>query len=195
MNRSMSEVTSYFHRPRPIGRSFNYRLEERHLVVDTGMKEAEVAYGDIRSARLVFEARNLTTGFRTTLTLKSGRTVTMNNLDWRNWLDVRHKNAEYAAFVTELLRRAAEANPDLVCHAGRPPLLWAFTTLVGAATMVGMVAALGWALMLGFWTYVLVAAGFMAVFGYQIYGLVFRNKPRIFEASAPPPAVLPDASS
>ena len=191
----MSDVISYFQRPRPVGRHVHLRLEPRHLVVDMGMKEAEISYGDIKSIRLLYEPKNITSSYRTRITLKSGRTVTFTTLDWKSFLDFQHRNVEYTAFVTELLRRAAAANPELVCISGRPPLLWALTTAVGVVTVTGMLAALVWALMLGFWTYVLVAAGFLAIFVFQIHGLIIRNKPGTFPAAHPPKSVMPPPES
>ncbi len=191
----MSDAISYFQRPRPVGRQVHLRLDPRHLVVDTGLKEAEISYGDFKSIRLLYEPKNITSSFRTRITLKSGRTVTFTTLDWKSFLDFQHRNAEYTTFVTELLLRASAANPDLVCIAGRPPLLWALTTAVGVVTVAGMIAALVWALMLGFWTYVLVAAGFLAIFVFQIHGLIVRNKPGTFLPAHPPKSVMPPPES
>ncbi len=181
----------YSQRPKPFGREVIFRLDPQHLYVDSGRRQEHIPYRDIASIRLVYEPKNITSGFRTTLTTKAGRTVTFTNLDWKSYLEYERRDGAYAALVTALLDKAGRFNPDLVCIGGRPPLLWGLTALVGTATFAGMVAAVGWALLQGYWTYGLLATVFLIPFTYQIHGMIMRNRPLRFGPQEPPMQLLP----
>ncbi len=185
----------YSQRPKPFGREVIFRLDPQHLFVDSGRREEFIPYCDIASIRLVYEPKNITNGFRTTLTTKAGRTVTFTNLDWKSYLEYERRDAAYAAMVVSLLDKAGRANPELLCIGGRPPLLWALTTVIGTATFAGMMAAVVWALIQGFWTYGLLATVFLIPFTYQIHGMIMRNRPTRFGPQEPPQRLLPTMKS
>lgn len=181
----------YAQRAKPFGREVIFRLDPHHLFVDSGRRQDHVPYRDIASIRLVFEPKNITNGFRATLTTKAGRTVTFTNLDWKSYLEYERRDEAYADLVRGLLDAASRANPDLVCIGGRPPILWGLTALVGSAAFAGMVAAVGWALLQGFWGYGLLATVFLIPFAFQIHGMITRNRPLRFGPQEPPQQLLP----
>lgn len=195
MNAGMTDAASltYSQRSKPFAREVIFRLEPQVLFVDTGKKDERIPYGEIASVRLVYEPKNITSGFRTTLTLKTGRTVSFTNLDWKSYLEYERRDAAYRDFVTELTARAARANPALACIAGRPPVLWALTAALGFVTLGGMAFALAWAASQGFWSYAALAAVFLVPFTFQVHGLVLRNKPASFSPPSPPLRLMPVA--
>jgi hypothetical protein len=99
-----SPPPTYRHNPRPVGYPLAFKLLGDRLVVDTTRKVEEMQLGAVTRIRLSYEPRSFAQrSFRTRLTLKTGRTVTFTSVSWASLIDVRSQEAEYSAFVRELI--------------------------------------------------------------------------------------------
>lgn len=186
------DAQTYAHRPKPFGQEVTYRLDPAHLFVDTGRKQERIGYAQIAAAWLSYRPANVTSqGFRTVLRLRDGRTLTLGNLSWKTYFEAERKDAAYRAFVGALLARVAQANPALVCMAGRPGWLWALSTIAGLMMTGGIAATLVWSLFHGSWTLAGLSALFLVPLVHQAWGMASRNRPAAFSAGAIPAGVLP----
>lgn len=188
------DTASYSHRPKPFGHEVSYRLEPEGLFVDTGRKQEVIGYARILSVRFTYQPTNVgARGFRTVLRLADGRSLTIGNLSWKSWVDVDRRDGPYRRFVTDLVARAASANPRLLCIAGQPVLLWGAVAATGAAMAVALAVAAVLAARRGAWPVALLAGLILAGFAWQAHEMVWRNRPTLFRPEDPPAAVLPPA--
>src|SRR5512138_1947335 len=96
----MTEPLSYSHRPRPVGGEVLFRLDPRHLFVDSGRRQEQIPYARIASVRLTYEPNSISwTAFRTKLTLTDGRTLRFGNLSWKTYFETVRRDADYRRFV------------------------------------------------------------------------------------------------
>ena len=187
-----SEAVAYVHRPRPFGPAIAYRLEARGLAVDTGRKTELIPYARIVQARLAYAPNSfLWDSYRTKLTLTDGRTLAFANFSLRGHVQTERHDEAYRAFVVALLARVKQANPRLLCVAGRPAALWALTALAGALMLSGLLAVTVAALRQGSWGGVLLSVFILGPFALLTARMIVRNWPRPFEALSPPDAVMP----
>jgi hypothetical protein len=187
-----SAMTTYAHRPRAFGHEIAYRLEPQHLVVDSGRKTDRIPYARIVQARLTYVPNNfIWNSYRTKLTLTDGRTLKFGNFSFRSYVQVQNHDEAYRAFVTTLLARAKQANPRLLCVAGRPRLLWWLTLAAGGGMVLGLSGAMILALQQGAWSAVGLTALILLPFATLLTQMIIRNRPRLFEPPRPPEAVMP----
>jgi hypothetical protein len=186
------DAKAYAHRPRPYGHEIAYRLEPEGLFIDTGRRQEVIAYGRIQSVRLSYQPTNVgAAGFRARLRLADGRSLTIGNLTWKSWVEVKRHDGPYRSFVTELVARAATANPRLLCISGQPILLWGAVVVAGTAMAAALVVATILAARRGEWPNAVLAGLVLAGFGWQAREMVVRNRPTLFRPEALPAAVLP----
>jgi hypothetical protein len=183
----------YAQRAKPFARLVSFRLDPQHLFVDDGKSERRISYAEIMQIRLAFEPKNFTLrGFRATLTLRSGKTVSLTNLDWKTYFQFEHQN-DFRPFVMALVEHAGRANPHLLCVAGRPIAIWALSALLGLLTTLTMAWSVLFAWQHDARAYALIAAFLLFAFARLGYELFRRNKPTLFTSDSIPERVLPSA--
>jgi hypothetical protein len=188
----MTEPLAYRHRPRPVGNEILFRLDPRHLFVDSGRRQEQIPYARIESVRLTYEPTSVSwNAFRTKLTLTDGRTLRFGNLSWKSYVETERHDADYCRFVEALLARVRAANPRARFVAGKPAPLWWAIVLVGAAMTAGLaVAGIGAAWQKA-WGAVGIVALFLLPLAWQVHAMATRNRPRPFADPVPPSEVLP----
>ncbi|MHB2168846.1 hypothetical protein [Alsobacter sp. R-9] len=192
--RDITEDPVYRQRPRPFGPEVTWRLEPETLYADSGLRNKRVPYRDIVAIRLTFAPTNITShGFKAVIRLADGKTLTFGSLSWRTYFEVERQDADYRAFVTDLVARAGRANPAVELVAGKPRPVWLAATAVGALTGAGLAAAVLWGATQGAWTLSALALLFLVPFAWQAWGMATRNRPASFTPDAVPDAVLPGA--
>ena len=183
---------AYKQRPRPFSGEVIYALTEEGLWVDNGRRQETIKFADIVAIRLSFGYRNVGTEvYMARIRRANGSTVTLTNLNWKGYVDYDSQNKAYSIFVRELLNKIAHANPHALFEGGRPALSYLVTLIVGLTALLGFAGATLWGLMRGNWLLATMGVVFLFPFGKQVHGMLTRNKPLLFEASKPPPSLLP----
>jgi len=190
---TQDEVWSYRHRPRPFGGEVCFRLEGDTLVIDTGRKVENWALRDIAVVRMTYEPKSVVwQGFRLAMTHHNGRNMSLTNLDWKSYVHVDRKDADYRRFAIDLVTRIEAANPRAVCIAGKTAPLYYATLLLGASTTVLMSVMAILAALNGAVAYAALAGLFILPFAQMSWALTRRNKPEFFSKAGIPARVLPD---
>jgi hypothetical protein len=117
--------------------------------------------------------------------------LTIISTSWKSMMAQERLDEGYAAFITELHRRLAQAQTHARFEQGSNPLqywpglaVFAATSLVLAALTVRALQeqAIGGAIFI---------AGFLALFLWRGGHYLRRNRPRLYRADAPPPELQP----
>jgi hypothetical protein len=160
--------------------------------VKTLRRDEAIPYARIEQVRLTYRPANISShGFRATLTFTDGRTLTFGNLDWMSLVDVRRRDEPYKAFLFELMRRVAAANPRCRFVAGRPAWLWGVTLAAFGVMGLAFGAFTLQALRNAQYTAAGIGAFFALAALFQLTPFITRNRPRPFSPEAPPADLLP----
>lgn len=188
----LEDSLTYRFRPRLIGADFTFRLEGDALAWDTGRLRGRTAYRDFVRMRLGYRPTNLSgSRFVTELWARDGTKLAIASISQRALFDYQNLAAEYRAFVPRLGGKIAAAGGDCRCEAGFPPWRWWPALAVAVATMIAAIYLLIQALLLGQDQLAVMVAAIGILFLWQIGKLVLRNRPRRFDPSMIPRAVLP----
>lgn len=186
---------TYTQNPRPVGGPVSFVLKGDRLTVDSGRKVQDVRLDAAETVRMTYEPGRVgQRAFRTKVTLKDGKAVTLTSLSWRSLIDAQEMTEEYRAFTAALCTAIARANPNVRFVAGKPYWLWLSTAVVAAASLLAMAVLIWRALETGSTAVALMGVLFAVVGVWQIEPMVRLNKPRPFSPDAPPAELMPKAA-
>src|SRR4051812_40186286 len=113
-------MTTYSHAPRPTGQSITYTLNGDRLIVDSGRKVQTIHLGAVERVRLSYEpGRFANRAFRTRLTLKDGKSITITSLHWKSLVQAENRDAAYRTFILNLIGAVGRANSKVQFLAGK----------------------------------------------------------------------------
>ena len=177
---------------RPVGFPITFRLVGDRLTVDSTRKVDEVRLSAVETVRMVYEPRGYAgRAFRTTLTLRDGKTVSFSSITWRSMVDAQAQGPEYRAFLAALLAAVAQASPNARFVAGRPAPLWFATAALAGFSLVASAYFVWRAYRAGAGTSALLGLAVAGLGIWQLEPLVRLNKPRPFRPEAPPADLMP----
>jgi hypothetical protein len=183
---------TYSQNARPIGFPLSLTLEPTRLVVDALRKVDYVDLAQIEQIRLTHEPKSfITYAFRTTLNLKSGKTLSYSSISWKSMIDAQKQDASYAPFTRNLIAAVAIANPSCRFVAGRPFLSWLLISVLAGIALLGAALFTFSAVISGAWVAALLGLSVSALGFWQLEPMVRLNKPRRFQANAIPAPLLP----
>lgn len=186
---------TYTHSPRPVGGPISFAIEGDRLIVDSGRKVHEVRLGAVETVRMIYEPGRVgQKSYRTTVTMRDGKSFTFSSLNWRSLIEAQEMAAEYRAFAKSLCVAIVEANPQARFIAGKPWWLWFSTTVIAILSLFLMAYLIWQALRMGSTGVALIGALLAAVGVWQIEPMVRLNKPRSFSSGALPDELMPKAS-
>lgn len=187
-----SPTVHYIYKPSIAGSPQSFDLTEQGLSFRTGFRTGVWRYGDIARIRLIYRPVSmLAHRFRADIRHKDGKKLTIVSASWAGIVALTPQNDSYRAFIEELHRRIATERSDIVCLAGLHPAAYAMTVAVFAAVIIAVAALLVRALLTGELIAALFMLGFAAWFGWNIGGMLTRNKPQRYEVASVPRQVLP----
>jgi len=182
---------TYQQNPRPVGYPISFKLDGDRLVVDSGRKLQEVRLGAVQELRLTYEPRSFAQrAFRTTLRLSDGKSVSLNSMNWKSLIEAQNQAPEYRAFVLELIRSVAAANPQARFRAGRRRVAWLAIVAISAASLVTIALFIWRAFQTGANSAGLMGLLLGAAGVWQLEPMVRLNKPRTFDPEVPPADLL-----
>lgn len=192
----LSAERVYAHRAKPIAPPMVLRLSDELIIGERGSRKEPILLSKLARIRLRYAPRNTALhAFRCEARAIDGRGVVFDNISWTSLMQNERLDADYRAFVLDLVTRAAKANPKLQLEAGVGRFHYRLMQISGIAILVGLIAtgvaaAIGKSLPLAG-----LAAALVIYLGYWLREFLTRNKPRSFEASAVPEGVLPTPES
>jgi hypothetical protein len=183
---------SYAHRAKPFSLEAEFRFKPDHLSVAQGKRSGNFPYRDIMMIRLLYKPKNTTNeGYEAKIYRRDKHTASLSNISWKGLIDLERKDAQYRAFIEELVSRVQAANPDVVLQAGMPVWLHRITAAAGLGA-VGIMLVVGFqAVVLGSWQVGVFAVALAAYFCWWASRYISRNRPRSFTAKTIPEDVVP----
>lgn len=185
---------TYSYRPSLLGAPHEFRLGEHGLAWNVGRRSGSVAWRDIDRVRLSFRPASMQSQrFLAEIWAAGAPKLTIMSTSWKSMVVQERLDEGYAAFVTKLHRRLAQAQTQARFEQGINPLQY----------WPGLVVFGGVSLALAFLTVralqqhaiggALFVAGFLALFLWRGGDFFRRNRPRLYRAETPPAALLPKA--
>ena len=182
--------STYAFRGSLIGAAHRFELTADGLSWRTGRRSGLWLYQDIASVRLSYRPTGMQARrFRADIANRAGARLSIMSTS-KQTAALMAPQAGYRGFILLLHRRLAETGRAVVLTCGlRKPI---YIALLFVVVLVGiaMAALLVRALVTGEWAGVIFVIGFAALFGWQIGGVLRRNRPRNYTYDAVPDELL-----
>lgn len=187
-----AEEFVYSYRPRAVGAAFAFHLGEHSLEWNMGGAVGHAAYPMIYRVRIGYRPSNLgNRRFIAEIWSRNGPRVEISSASYRSVVMMDDQGKDFRAFIGELHRRIAASGGNCRFEAGFAAWRWWPMMAVAAVTSVALVYVAANTFLNGDFTAGLLIAGFMALFGWQMWPLVMRNRPREYDPNDIPVDVLP----
>ncbi len=190
-----SDPVAYDFKPSLLGASWRFRLSPDALEWQAGRRTGRVPYADIRRLRLSFRPISMQTyRFIAEIWPRRGAKLRVVSSSWRSMVEQERQDVGYRAFVTELGRRVAKAQPTMAVETGSPSFMYWLGSAVVAIVALGLAGLMVRALQLEMWGGAAFIAAFFALALWQAGTFLRRNRPGRCRADALPDEVLPKSS-
>jgi len=185
---------TYSYRPSLLGAPHEFRLGEHGLAWNVGRRSGSVAWRDVDRVRLSFRPASMQSHrFLAEIWAAGAPKLTIMSTSWKSMVVQERLDEGYAAFIAELHRRLAQAQTQARFEQGTNPLQY----WPGLVVFAGVSLALAFLVVRALQEHAiggaLFIAGFLAFFLWRGGDFFRRNRPRLYRAEAPPPALLPKA--
>src|ERR1700678_3196222 len=182
----------YAYKASLIGSAHQFELTEQGLSWRIGRRAGLWDYADIADVRLSYRPVSMQARrFRADIRKAGGGRLAILSTSWQTASLMAPQDRDYRAFIEELHARmnSAGSNAALIGGIGSKTYTAcaALVALVGTA-IAGLFAR---AILTGEFPGALFLAGFAALFGWQIGGFVWRNRPRRYTFDNLPEMLLP----
>ena len=182
---------AYAYKASLIGAAHRYELTEDGLSWRTGRRAGLWRYGDIAEVRLSYRPMGLQAKrFRADLRHADGSRIVIMSTS-KQTVALMQPQAEYRGFILELHRQMAAAGSTASLRGGLRPVL--YRAIVAALVLVAlaMAALLVRALATGEFAGAAFIVGFCVYAGWQLRGVLSRNRPRDYTFADVPAELLP----
>ena len=187
-----SAPVRYAYKASLIGAAHQFELTDDGLSWRMGGRSGVWPYIDIAAIRLSFRPVSMQSRrFRADIDNVKGGRIAMFSTSWQTASLMAPQDHDYRAFITQLHRHMAEKGSKAILTAGLTPRLYAAAVAFLALVAIAIAGLLVRALATGEFAGVLFLVGFTALFGWQIGGFVWRNRPRTYTFDHLPQALLP----
>ncbi|UFZ04503.1 hypothetical protein LQG66_35865 [Bradyrhizobium ontarionense] len=182
----------YAYKASLIGAAHSFELTDQGLSWRFTGRAGLWPYADIAAIRLSYRPVSMQARrFRADIANRDGRRLRILSTSWQTATLMAPQSEAYRAFIVALhARLAAEGSTArLTGGLGRT----AYVAALAAVTLfaVAMAGLLVRALVIGEWAGVSFLIGFAALFAWQVGGFIARNKPRTYNFTDLPAALLP----
>jgi len=191
-SRASASPTSYSYKASLVGAAHQFELTDEGLAWWIGRKHNVWPYRSIAAIRLSYRPMTMQSRrFRADVENRSGEKISVLSTSWQTVALVTPQDESYRIFVQELHRRVASSGGEVTLTGGLKPLVYGIGVVLMSVVAVAMAGLLVRALTTGAVGGALFLLAFAAVFGWQIGGFLWRNKPRSYSFAAPPAGLLP----
>jgi hypothetical protein len=188
------DLFAYGFKPSLFGASWDYRLLPDALAWRAGGRGGEVRYADIKRMRVSFRPVSMQTyRFLTEIWPRRGPKLRVVSSSWRSMVEQQRQGAGYRAFVIELGRRIAMAQPTGMVDTGSAPMIYWTGVTVVAVVALAIAALIVSGLLTAEWAGAAFVSAFLALFLWQAGTFFRRNRPARCRPDALPEHVLPAA--
>ena len=183
---------SYAYKASLVGAAHRFELTGEGLSWRIAGKSGVWPYAAISGVRLSYRPVSMQSRrFRADIDGADRGRIALLSTSWQTSVLISPQDQDYRVFIVALHRRMAEAGSNAVLTGGlKPPLYIAALGLMAlvAAAMMGLLVR---AILTGELAGILFLIGFAVLFGWQVGGFVWRNRPQSYTFDHLPGALLP----
>lgn len=194
------EDATYAYQPRLGGPGTRVTLSGDGMSYAIGPREGRLSLRDVAGVRLRFHpAKFAHSSFETEIRAWGGEKIKLSSVSRTSITGVKDQGPDYAAFVRALHERLANletsggfrGQPGVTYRGGFSPLRWWLVAVLGFATLAGLVAIFGIALIDRQWSFAAFLAVVSAFVAWPTVEMIARNRPVRYTARALPERLLP----
>ncbi|MEO6839137.1 MAG: hypothetical protein ABI192_00075 [Bradyrhizobium sp.] len=183
---------AYAYRASLIGAAHRFELTDEGLSWHIAGKSGVWPYAAIAGVRLSYRPVSMQSRrFRADIDGGDRGRIALLSTSWQTSVLMSPQDQEYRAFIVALHRRMAQAGSNAVLSGGLKPGLYVAALGLLALVAVAMTGLLVRAVVTGELAGILFLIGFAALFGWQVGGFVWRNRPRNYTFDHLPERLLP----
>jgi len=184
--------TRYAYKASLIGSAHEFELTDAGLSWQARGKSGVWPYADIVAIRLSYRPVSMQSRrYRADVEHKSGQSITILSTSWQTVALMAPQDRDYRAFIVRLHQLLRDAGGKVALIGGIGPLTYAGGCLLLALVAIAITGLLARAVATHELGGALFLVGFAALFGWQMGGFIWRNKPRIYTFDGLPETLLP----
>jgi hypothetical protein len=185
-------AVSYAYKASLIGAAHRFELTDEGLSWHIAGKSGVWPYAAIAGVRLSYRPVSMQSRrFRADIDGRDRGRIGLLSTSWQTSVLMSPQDQDYRAFIVALHRRMAQAGSNAVLSGGLKPGLYIAALGLLALVAVAMTGLLVRAVVTGELAGILFLIGFAALFGWQVGGFVWRNRPQSYTFDHLPEALLP----
>ena len=182
----------YAYKASLIGAAHQFELTADGLSCRVAGRADVWRYTDITAIRLSYRPVSMQAHrFRADIAHASKARLPIISTSWQTAALMAPQDNDYRAFITELHQRMARAGSRAVLTGGLRPNVYALAVTLVALLALAVGGLLVRALATGEFAGALFLVGFAALFGWQVGGFLWRNRPLPYTFAHIPDALLP----
>jgi hypothetical protein len=183
---------SYAYKASLVGSAHQFELLQDGISWQAGRKSGIWRYADVAAVRMSYRPMSMQPRrFRTDIENRRGERIAVASTTWQTVTLMVRQDRDYRAFIVELHRRLAAEGQRVTLIGGIGAIAHGAGLAVVVLVFVAIAGLLVRALATGAYGGALFIAGFAALFGWQIGGFLYRNRPRTYTFDALPKDLLP----
>ncbi len=184
--------TRYAYKASLIGSAHEFELTDAGLSWQAKGKSAVWPYAEITAIRLSYRPVSMQSRrYRADVEHKNGQRITILSTTWQTVALMTPQDRYYRALIVQLHRRVERAGGKPALIGGIGPITYAGGCLLLALVAIAITGLLARAVATHEFGGALFLVGFAALFGWQMGGFIWRNKPRTYAFDALPATLLP----
>jgi hypothetical protein len=185
-------TVSYAYKASLIGSAHQFELTDRGLSWQAGGRSGVWPYPRIAAIRLSYRPVSMQSRrFRADIENADGGRVVILSTSWQTVALMAPQDRDYRVFITELHRRVQAAGGKAALIGGIGAKTYAAGIVLLALVGIAISGLFIRAVATGEFSGALFLVGFAALFGWQIGGFVWRNRPMVYTSDHLPEALLP----
>jgi hypothetical protein len=183
---------SYAYKASLVGAAHRFELTSEGLSWRIAGKSGVWPYAAISGVRLSYRPVSMQSRrFRADIDGANRGRIALLSTSWQTSVLMSPQDRDYRVFIVALHRRMAEVGSNAVLTGGLKPHLYIAALVLLALVATAMTGLLVRAIMTGELAGILFLIGFAALFGWQVGGFVWRNRPQNYTFDHLPEALLP----
>jgi hypothetical protein len=184
--------TRYVYKASLVGSAHEFELTDEGLSWEARGRSGIWPDADIAAVRLSYRPASMQSRrFRADIEHKSGQRLTVFSTSWHTVVLMTPQDRDYRAFIEQLHRRLKAAGGNTALIGGIGPIAYATGCLLLALVAIAITGLFARALATGEFAAALFLVGFVALFGWQMGGFIWRNKPQTYTFDGLPRTLLP----
>lgn len=184
--------TRYVYKASLVGSAHEFELTDEGLLWQARGKSGIWPYADIAAVRLSYRPASMQSRrYRADIDHKSGQRITVFSTSWHTIVLMTPQDRDYRAFIEQLHGRMKAARSNAALIGGIGPIIYATGCLLLALVAIAIAGLLARAVATREFAGALFLVGFVALFGWQMGGFIWRNKPQVYTFESLPGTLLP----